>query len=87
MTQPETQTLGSGATLLERMKYNPGEVHIDELLTALERLETWEKEFEFFDDPQELKHHLDVLEANDESKVEDFEVALEDIKAIINRVL
>jgi hypothetical protein len=57
-------TLGTNATLAERLIYAPGEVDTDELLAALHELEGWRE----LDDELNISSPYDVKKACDEAE-------------------
>ena len=56
-------TLGTNATLKERMKYAPDEVTHDEIAKMLDELAAWkELSSDEFDGPDDIKARLEALE-------------------------
>lgn len=83
-------TLGTNATLEERLKYAPDEITPDETAKVLDELAAWkELSSDEFDGPDDIKARLEELEIDIELKdkqIENLEYALDDANNEIERL-
>jgi len=83
-------TLGTNATLEERLKYAPDEITPDEIAKVLDELADWRELLsDEFDGPDDIKARLEELEIDIELKdkqIENLEYALDDANNEIERL-
>lgn len=83
-------TLGTNATLEERLKYAPDEITPDEIAKVLDELADWRELLsDEFDGPDDIKARLEELEDDIELKdkqIENLEYALDDANNEIERL-
>ena len=81
-------TLGTNATLEERLKYAPDEVTHDEIAKMLDELAAWkELSSDEFDGPDDIKARLEELEddiARKDRDIEDLEAEVDELSQEIN---
>lgn len=83
-------TLGTNATLEERLKYAPDEITPDEIAKVLDELADWRELLsDEFDGPDDIKARLEELEIDIElrdKQIENLEYALDDANNEIERL-
>jgi len=83
-------TLGTNATLEERLKYAPDEITPDEIAKVLDELAAWRELLsDEFDGPDDIKARLEELEddiARKDRDIEDLEDELDDANNEIERL-
>ncbi len=83
-------TLGTNATLEERLKYAPDEITTDEIAKVLDELAAWkELSSDEFDGPDDIKAQLEELErevALKESEIGALEFENAELEIKINRL-
>ena len=81
-------TLGTNATLEERLKYAPDEVTHDEIAKMLDELAAWRELLsDEFDGPDDIKARLEELEddiARKDRDIEDLEAEVDELSQEIN---
>ena len=81
-------TLGTNATLEERLKYAPDEITPDEIAKVLDELADWRELLsDEFDGPDDIKARLEELEddiARKDRDIEDLETEVDELSQEIN---
>ncbi len=81
-------TLGTNATLEERLKYAPDEITPDEIAKVLDELAAWRELLsDEFDGPDDIKARLEELEddiARKDRDIEDLEAEVDEFSQEIN---